>query len=154
MDILDKEDIYWLNEAIKLAHRAEAQQEVPVGAVIVMNQQRLGEGHNQPITQCDPTAHAEIVALRQAALVCNNYRLNGATLYVTLEPCAMCLGAMLQARIKRLVFGAYDSKAGAVISVFQLLESKILNHRIIWRGGLLVEQCVAPLKHFFRQKRI
>lgn len=152
-DIFNDLDYFWINEALLMAKKAALRQEVPVGAIVIANQQPIAVGHNQPISQCDPTAHGEIVALRQAALKMNNYRLNNTTLYVTLEPCAMCLGAMLQARIQRLVFGAYDPKAGAVVSVFQLLDSQKLNHRIEWRGGILTEQCAAPLKDFFHQRR-
>lgn len=143
----------WINSALSLAQRAAQQQEVPVGALVVYNDQVVGEGWNQPIGLCDPSAHAEIMALRQAATRLGNYRLLETTLYVTLEPCAMCLGAMLQARIKNLVFGAWDLKAGAVRSVFQILEAPQLNHKITWQGGILADQCATLLKDFFRSKR-
>ncbi|CAN7947449.1 unnamed protein product, partial [Ixodes hexagonus] len=136
--------------ALSLAKEAERNNEVPIGAVLVKNNEIVSEGFNQPITLNDPTAHAEIVALRRAAAKIGNYRLIDTTLYVTLEPCAMCLGAMIQARIKRLFFGAYDLRAGAVTSVFQLLEEPRLNHRIDWGGGILVEECAWILKNFFR----
>lgn len=153
MGIAISESEQWIHAAFSLARRAQEQQEVPVGAVVVYNQQVVGEGWNQPIGLCDPSAHAEIMALRQAALRLGNYRLLDTTLYVTLEPCAMCLGAMLQARIKNLVFGAWDSRAGAVRSVFQILDAPQLNHRIAWQGGILAEQCALLLKDFFRQRR-
>src|SRR3990167_7579641 len=129
-------DSHCLSLAIALAHHAEQNQEVPIGAVVSKNEKIIAEGWNQPIATNDPTAHAEIVALRKAAQFLGNYRLVDTTLYVTLEPCAMCVGAMIQARIKRLVFGAYDPLAGAVSSVFQLLDGKRLNHLVLWNGGL------------------
>ena len=143
----------WMRSALTLAQRAAGEQEVPVGAVLVYNQEIVGEGWNQPISRCDPSAHAEILALRQAAIRLNNYRLLETTLYVTLEPCAMCLGAMLQARIKNLVFGAWDPKAGAVRSVLQILDVTQLNHRIQWHGGILAEESATLLKKFFQQRR-
>lgn len=153
MGIIANNDEYWLGLALAEAQRAAERQEVPVGAVLVADEQLLAVGHNQPISSCDPTAHAEIVALRQAAQQRQNYRLTQTTLYVTLEPCAMCLGAMLHARIQRLVFGAADSRAGAVKSVFQLLDAREINHRIAWRGGILAEPCASILKQFFRERR-
>jgi tRNA(adenine34) deaminase len=146
-------DIYWLQQAIKLAKRAQKAGEVPVGAVVVLNNKIIGRGYNKPITKTDPTAHAEIVALRAAAKKVGNYRLVNAALYVTLEPCAMCLGAMIQARIKHLVFGAYDPKAGAVNSVFKLLDQNKLNHKIHYTGGLLAAECGKLLTDFFRARR-
>lgn len=146
-------DHRWINEALKLAQQAASKQEVPVGAILVSDGQIIASGHNQPISTCDPTAHAEIVVLRKASQIFNNYRLPKTTLYVTLEPCTMCLGALIQARIERLVFGAFDAKAGAVVSVFQLLDSKQLNHTVSWQGGVLAEACAAPLKLFFQQRR-
>lgn len=142
-----------IQTAILLARRAAEQEEVPVGALVVHNDQIVGEGWNQPIRLCDPSAHAEVIAIRQAAAKLGNYRLLETTLYVTLEPCAMCLGAMIQARIKNLVFGAWDPKAGAVRSVFQILDAPQLNHRVDWQGGVLADQCAAILKDFFRLKR-
>ncbi len=146
-------DDYWLSHALKLAHHAEQNHEVPIGAVLVKNNEMIAEGWNQPISSNDPTAHAEIIALRNGAKVLDNYRLVNTTLYVTLEPCAMCLGAMIQARVQRLVFGAYDVRAGAVKSVFQLLDEKRLNHRIAWQGGVMADECAAILKAFFKQRR-
>jgi tRNA(adenine34) deaminase len=144
---------HWLNAALQLARRAGEEGEVPVGALIVHNGEIIGEGWNQPIARCDPSAHAEILALRQAASRLGNYRLLGASLYVTLEPCAMCIGAMIQARIQNLVFGAWDDKAGAVHSVFQLLDSFQLNHRIDWHGGILADESATLLRNFFQQRR-
>jgi tRNA(adenine34) deaminase len=143
----------WLQSALQLARRAVEEQEVPVGAVVVYQGEIIGEGWNQPISRCDPSAHAEILALRQAASRLGNYRLLDASLYVTLEPCAMCLGAMLQARIKNLAFGAWDPKAGAVRSVFQILDAPQLNHRITWQGGILADDSATLLKDFFKQRR-
>lgn len=146
-------DTIWLNRAIELAKRAEEAGEVPVGAVVVLENEIIGSGWNQPISRCDPTAHAEIIALRDAAQNVGNYRLPNTTLYVTLEPCAMCVGAMLHARISRLVFGAYDHKTGAVASVFSFLDEEHLNHRIIYQGGILAEESGALLTNFFKKKR-
>ncbi len=149
-----QEHKFWINHALNLAQQAAIQQEVPVGAVLVCNNEIIGEGWNQPISQCDPSAHAEILALRKAALLLGNYRLPNTTLYVTLEPCAMCLGAMIQARINRLIFGAWDARAGAVRSVFQILDSPQLNHHIQWQGGILAQECAAVLKFFFTERRL
>lgn len=147
------ENVRWMQSAIQLAQRAVDEQEIPVGAVVVYRDEVIGEGWNQPIGRCDPSAHAEILALRQAASRLGNYRLLDTTLYVTLEPCAMCLGAMLQARVKNLVFGAWDPKAGAVRSVFQILDAPQLNHHIHWQGGVLAEPSLKLLKDFFQQRR-
>lgn len=139
--------------ALELAERGAALGEVPVGAALVRDDQIIGEGWNQPISGCDPSAHAEIVALRMAAQAVQNYRLPGSTLYVTLEPCTMCVGAMVHARIQRLVYGAAEPKAGAVESRARLLESDYYNHGIVWQGGVLAEQCSAQLSGFFQQRR-
>lgn len=139
--------------AMGLARRAAAEQEVPVGAVVVYDGEIIGEGWNQPIGLCDPSAHAEMIALRQAATRLGNYRLLNTSVYVTLEPCAMCVGAMLQARVKHLIFGADDPRAGAVRSVFQIPDAPALNHRIHWQGGILAEQSALLLKDFFQQRR-
>ena len=149
----DSQDMRWMQEALKLAQHAASQHEVPVGAVLVLDNEIIGTGWNQPIASIDPTAHAEIIALRNAAHKLDNYRLINTTLYVTLEPCIMCLGAMLQARITRLVFGAYDPKAGAVKSVFNILDNQQLNHRITWQGGILATECGVLLRAFFKDKR-
>lgn len=139
--------------AIRLAQRAEQQGEVPVGALIVKNDQCIAEGWNASIINHDPTAHAEMVALRNAGKVLENYRLIDATLYVTLEPCVMCMGAISHARIKRLVFGAFDPKRGAVCNAFSLAEASFLNHRIGWQGGVLEADCAEILRDFFRARR-
>jgi tRNA(adenine34) deaminase len=143
-----------MRRALELARHAEAQGEVPVGAVVVSNGTELGSGWNRPIADHDPTAHAEIVAMRAAARTLGNYRLTGSTLYVTLEPCAMCTGAMLHARIGRLVFGAADPKAGAAGSVIDLARSADFNHRMQVNPGILAEECRAVLQEFFRRRRI
>ncbi len=142
-----------MRRALALADRAEEQGEVPVGALLVIDSEVVGEGWNQPIGANDPTAHAEIVALRSAAKGCGNYRLPGSTLYVTLEPCAMCAGAIVQARIARVVYGAADSRAGAAGSVFNLLQCPGLNHRVEVTGGVLAVECEQRLKTFFQSKR-
>jgi tRNA(adenine34) deaminase len=139
--------------AIRAAGIAAAAGEVPVGAVVVRNGELIGQGHNQPVANSDPTAHAEIIALRAAALCEKNYRLNGVQLYVTLEPCAMCIGAMLHARVGRLVFGAYDSKAGAAGSVLDLANNRLFNHQMEVNGGLMQEDCAEILKNFFDSRR-
>ncbi|MCL5261019.1 MAG: tRNA adenosine(34) deaminase TadA, partial [Gammaproteobacteria bacterium] len=146
-------DIFFMEQAIHFAKEAQKLNEVPIGAVAVFENKIIGAGWNCPISTNDPTNHAEIVALRNAAKKLNNYRLVDVTLYVTLEPCAMCIGAMLYARVKRLVFGADDPKAGAVVSVFQLLDEKKLNHKIIYTGGVLKNECGKLLSDFFLAKR-
>jgi tRNA(adenine34) deaminase len=146
-------DIFWLRHALQLAEQARTAGEVPVGAVLVREEKIIGEGWNQPISARDPTAHAEIIALRQGAQFLDNYRLLNTTLYVTLEPCAMCAGAMVHARISRLVFGATDPRAGAAGSVFNIIEEKKLNHQVIYLGGVLGAECSALLKNFFQAKR-
>ncbi|PUA30920.1 MAG: tRNA adenosine(34) deaminase TadA [Cellvibrio sp. 79] len=147
------DDIRWMEYAINLAEKGKALGEVPVGAVIVKEGTILGEGFNQPITACDPTAHAEIVALRQAANHVQNYRLVDSTIYVTLEPCTMCVGALVHARIARLVFGTTEPKAGAVVSKSQLLVSDYFNHRVEYSSGLLATQCQHQLSNFFAMRR-
>ena len=153
LDKLSTDDTAWMRYAIRLAQRAETQGEVPVGAVIVKAGQVIAEGWNQPISEHDATANAEIMALRQAGSSLQNYRLIDTTLYVTLEPCVMCMGAMIHARVQRLVFGAYDVKRGAVCHALQLAEADFLNHRLDWQGGVLEETCGQLLKDFFRQRR-
>ena len=143
-----------MRHAIRLAQRAEQQGEVPVGAIVVRNDQCIAEGWNIPITSHDPTAHAEMVALRGAGVHVANYRLNDVTLYVTLEPCVMCIGAMSHARIKRLVFGAFDPKRGAVCSALSLGDAHFLNHKINWDGGVLETECSELLKAFFKARRL
>ncbi|MGR9071955.1 MAG: tRNA adenosine(34) deaminase TadA [Gammaproteobacteria bacterium] len=147
------EDEDWMRHAIRLAQRAEAEGEVPIGAVLVKDGVCIAEGWNRPIGSCDPTAHAEIEAMRKAGRVLNNYRLVDSTLYVTLEPCVMCMGAIVHARIQRLVYGAFDPVRGAVCSVLQLAEADFLNHRVEWRGGVLSETCGSMLTGFFKSRR-
>lgn len=153
-DLTNKhDDIFWMQRALALAAQGELLGEVPVGAVIVRDGQVLGEGFNQPISACDPSAHAEIVALRAAAQQTQNYRLPEATLYVTLEPCTMCVGALVHARIARLVYGTTEPKAGAVESQSRLLDSSFYNHRVVQQGGVLSLECQHQLSHFFQQRR-
>lgn len=143
----------FMRVALSLADDAESQGEVPVGAVIVYQDEIIASAHNQVISRHDPSAHAEILALREAGRVMGNYRLNQCELYVTLEPCCMCAGAMVHARIKRLVYGASDPKAGAAGSVFDLLKGAPLNHRVAFEGGLFADQSRQLLQDFFRQRR-
>lgn len=147
------EDIRWMAQALALAQQAELQDEVPVGAVIVRDDQIIGKGWNQPINSHDPTAHAEIIALRAACQHENNYRLPGATLYVTLEPCLMCAGALVHARIERVVFAASEPKTGAAGSCFDIFNNDKLNHRIICDSGVLADQSGELLRTFFRARR-
>jgi len=143
----------WMRRALALADRAENEGEVPIGAVVVRDGQLLGEGWNSVIALSDPTAHAEIVAMRDAARLIGNYRLPGATVYVTLEPCTMCAGAMIHARIATLVYAASEPKAGVVCSTCTLLDEPRYNHRISWQGGVLAEESSQRLQAFFRQRR-
>jgi tRNA(adenine34) deaminase len=142
-----------MRQALRLAQRAQDAGEVPVGAVLVLGGQVAGEGFNAPISTADPSAHAEIQALRDAACRAGNYRLPGSTLYVTLEPCAMCVGAMFHARVARVVFGAADPKTGAAGSVIDLFAEPRLNHHARVLGGVLGEECGAMLRDFFLRKR-
>ena len=146
-------DEFWMQRALELAHRAEAEGEVPVGAVLVRDEQIIGEGWNQPISASDPTSHAEIMALRSAAANINNYRLLNTTLYVTLEPCSMCAGALIHARVKRVVYGANDPKGGAAGSVFEILGTDKLNHKVEVTSGVLAKECGEVLTNFFQQRR-
>jgi len=148
------DDEKWMRLALAAAAQAGEAGEIPVGAVAVAGGEMLATASNCPITAHDPTAHAEIVALRRAAARLGNYRLPGLTLYVTLEPCLMCVGAMIHARIERLVFGAFDPKTGAVQSRWRLTEEPWHNHRIDVAGGVLAEDCGALLRQFFRAKRL
>ncbi|MBV2091742.1 MAG: tRNA adenosine(34) deaminase TadA [Candidatus Thiodiazotropha sp. (ex Ctena orbiculata)] len=155
MSAEDEHDELFMQHALMLAARAEQLGEVPVGAVVVRQGKVVGEGWNQPIGGHDPTAHAEIVALRDAAKKEKNYRLPDSTLYVTLEPCPMCAGAIVHARVRRVVFGAPDPKGGAAGSVFDLLPTDSrFNHRVEVEGGLMMEQSAKLLQDFFRRKRI
>jgi len=142
-----------MQRALQLADQAAVNQEIPVGALLIKDHHCLAEGRNQPISTCDPTAHAEIVVLRQAARYLNNYRLLDTTLYVTLEPCLMCVGAIIHARIKRVVFGAYDPKTGAVSSRFDILRDTRHNHQVECLGGVLAEACRERLQNFFKEGR-
>lgn len=148
-------DVYWMRHAVALADRAEREDdEIPVGAVVVDAQGYVvGEGWNRNISECDPSAHAEIVAMRAAGKAIGNHRLLGCTLYVTLEPCAMCAMAMVHARVVRVVFGATDPKTGAAGSVFDLLADPRHNHRVAVRGGVLADEAGSRLTAYFRRKR-
>ncbi len=146
-------DVDYMQRALLLAEEAERNGEVPVGALIVLDQQVIAEGFNQPVSSHDPTAHAEILALRRAGASQKSYRLAGATLYVTLEPCAMCMTAMVHARIERVVFGAWDLRQGAAGSAFDLSHSAALNHRVDAFGGVLSDECGRMLRLFFESKR-
>ena len=147
-------DEHWMRHALTLAQNAWQQGEVPVGAVIIRDGAILAEGWNQPITLHDPSAHAEMLAMRAAGIAAANYRLPNTTLYITLEPCLMCVGAMLHARIERVVFGAYDHKTGAAGSAFNLLQDPRHYHKIVAvQGGVLQEECAALLQAFFRERR-
>lgn len=150
---LEERDRRWMDYALRLAQRAANEGEVPVGALIVMDDEVVGEGWNAPIALHDPTAHAEIQALRNAAAKLGNYRLPGTTLYVTLEPCPMCAGAMIHARVDRVVYGAADPRSGAAGSVFNLLNGTPLNHQCKIEGGVLADECGALLKGFFKERR-
>ncbi|MFO8013123.1 MAG: tRNA adenosine(34) deaminase TadA [Phycisphaerae bacterium] len=149
----EADDARWMRDALRLAEAAREADEVPVGCVIVHDGRVIARAHNQRETLRDPTAHAEMIAITQAADALDSWRLDGCTLYVTLEPCAMCAGAMVLARIDRLVYGADDPKAGAVASVFRLLDEPRLNHRVRLTGGVLAEACGEILTAFFQAKR-
>lgn len=147
------DDEKWMRLALAQAREAERLGEVPVGAVLVRNGELLAEGFNQPITLNDPTAHAEVVVLRKAAQLASNYRLPDSTLYVTVEPCTMCAGSLVHARIKRLVYGASEPRAGAVASQLQVLSQPFYNHRVEVQGGVLAEECAELISGFFARKR-
>ncbi len=147
------DDEFWMRHALSLAQRAWDEGEVPVGAVLVLGNQVIGEGWNRPIGRHDPTAHAEIMALQQGGQVLQNYRLLDTTLYITLEPCVMCAGAMIHSRISRLVYGAADAKTGAAGSLVDILRHPGMNHQIAITDGVLAEECSALLSRFFRMRR-
>ena len=147
------EDEKWMKIASQEANLAKSKGEVPVGSIIILNNQIIAKAHNSPISNYDPTAHAEILALRYASEKLHNYRLPETTLYVTLEPCAMCLGAMVHARIKQVVFGAYDSKSGVCGSCANLTSESFFNHKIEITGGVLEQDCKQVLKAFFKKRR-
>ncbi|HEC19424.1 MAG TPA: tRNA adenosine(34) deaminase TadA [Gammaproteobacteria bacterium] len=150
---MDPRDLRWMQHALALAVLAEEKGEVPVGAVIVRNDELIAEGWNQPVLSHDPTAHAEVVALRAAGLAEKNYRLLDTTLYVTLEPCVMCAGAIIHARVGRVVYGATDPRVGAAGSAFSLLGSEQFNHVVEVEGGVLADECGELLRRFFRARR-
>jgi len=148
-----KDDAYWMKKALNQARKAEALGEVPIGAVIIKDGTILGRGFNQRECKNDPSAHAEMIAVRQASKKLNAWRLTGTTLYVTLEPCPMCMGAILLARMDRVVFGCLDPKAGAAGSLYNLAEDRRFNHRVELAGGVLKEECSEILSNFFRKLR-
>ncbi len=147
-------DSDYMKIALEEAQKAAEKDEVPVGAIVVFSGQIIGRAHNEPIGGHDPSAHAEILALRRAAEKLGNYRLTGAELYVTLEPCIMCAGAIIQARLARVIFGALDPKCGAVVSLYNILNDNRLNHRVDVTGGILKEECGEIISRFFREKRV
>ena len=151
--IVTDEDIAYMRHALLLADKAESMGEVPVGACVVVEDKIVGEGWNSPITEHDPSAHAELKAVQQAAQCIENYRLVDATLYVTLEPCSMCAGMLVHARVKRVVFGAWDAKTGAAGSVMNLLQHPALNHQIDIVPGVLADECANKLSRFFQKRR-
>jgi tRNA(adenine34) deaminase len=146
-------DLEFMQLALEEARSAAEADEVPIGAILVKGDLVLGRGNNRTIRDCDPTAHAEIIALREAARACANYRLMGATLYVTIEPCAMCAGAIIQSRLSRVVYGADDAKGGAVRSCFEVLSHSKLNHQVEVTSGVLAEESAAVLQQFFGTRR-
>jgi tRNA(adenine34) deaminase len=146
-------DSAFMRQALDLAQQAASIEEVPVGAIVVANGEVIGRGFNCPIDSNDPTAHAEIVAMRDAAKNLGNYRLSGCELYVTIEPCTMCLGAMVHARIKRVIFGALESRAGAFASNPMLMDADHFNHKVEWSGGVLEQDCSELIKEFFKGRR-
>lgn len=150
---MDSADQHYMRMALEEAREAERAGDVPVGAVVALGERVIGRGRNRTVADCDPTAHAEIVALREAALALGNYRLGGATIYVTIEPCAMCAGAIVQARPARLVYGADDPKGGAVRTCFQILSDARLNHQVEVAAGVLAGECAAVLQSFFAARR-
>lgn len=148
-----KDHYYFMSMALEQAYRADREGEVPVGAVVVKRGEVIAKAYNQVIKRDDPTAHAEILVLRKAASISKNYRLAGTGLYVTVEPCLMCGGALIQARVNKLIFGAFDPKMGAFGSIYNLAEDKRLNHRIEVESGILEEECRKLMQNFFRKRR-
>ena len=146
-------DEAWMREALRMAAEAQKLGEVPVGAVVIIDNEIVGRGSNRPINRVDPTAHAEIEALRDAAQQIGNYRLSGASLVVTIEPCTMCAGALVHARVERLVFGVREPRAGAVVSSASVLDNPKLNHRVGVTEGVLADECASLLTEFFRSRR-
>ena len=153
MSSAGKADDEFMRAALELGHEARRRGEVPVGAVVVLDGEVIGEGFNQPIAASDPTAHAEIVAMRDASKRIGNYRLTGAHLYVTIEPCQMCVGAMVHARIARVIYGTREPKAGAIESAMRAHEHPSLNHRLEATGGVLEDECRAVIQEFFAERR-
>lgn len=148
------DDAFFMRKALELADQAAAESEVPVGAVLVVNNKIIASASNRPIAEHDSSAHAEIRVLRQAGAMLSNYRIPASTLYVTIEPCTMCVGAMIHARVERLVYGAAEPRAGAVESQLQLLDQDFYNHKMQYSSGVLADQCGAKLTDFFRAKRL
>ena len=146
-------DDFWMGFAVEEAKLARQKEEVPIGAIILLNNEIIGRGHNQPIKSCDPTAHAEIIALREAARKIENYRLSEAMMYVTIEPCAMCAGAIVNARIKRLVFGTIEPRQGAISSIFQICSNSSLNHQVNVTAGIKEAECKDLMQVFFKARR-
>ncbi len=146
-------DVKWMQRALELAQKARAHDEVPVGAVIVHEDKIIGEGWNQPISSNDPTAHAEMIALRDAGNNVGNYRLPNSTMYVTLEPCAMCAGAIIHARLSKIIFAVTDPKTGACGSIFNLLQAEELNHKVEIDKGIMEDECRSLIQTFFKDKR-
>ncbi|NLQ18052.1 tRNA adenosine(34) deaminase TadA [Marinomonas sp. M1K-6] len=146
-------DQEWMERAIALADKAASESEIPVGAIVVLNNEMIGEGYNSPISNCDPTAHAEIQAIRMACKTMNNYRLPGATLYVTLEPCSMCAGAMVHSRIDRVVYAATEPKSGIIESQGRFFDAPFLNHKVKVESGVLAEKASLQLTQFFQYRR-
>ena len=153
VDAYNERDVFWMQHALALADKAEALGEVPVGACVVVDDKVIGEGWNTPILDHDPSAHAELRAVREAANFVKNYRVIDATLYVTLEPCSMCAGMLVHARVKRVVFGAWDAKTGAAGSVMNLLQHPALNHQTEIVSGVLADECADKLSNFFKKRR-
>lgn len=153
IDTYNERDVFWMQHALTLADKAEALGEVPVGACVVVDDKVIGEGWNTPILDHDPSAHAELRAVREAANFVKNYRVIDATLYVTLEPCSMCAGMLVHARVKRVVFGAWDAKTGAAGSVMNLLQHPALNHQTEIVSGVLADECADKLSNFFKKRR-
>lgn len=153
VDAYNERDVFWMQHALTLADKAEALGEVPVGACVVVDDKVIGEGWNTPILDHDPSAHAELRAVREAANFVKNYRVIDATLYVTLEPCSMCAGMLVHARVKRVVFGAWDAKTGAAGSVMNLLQHPALNHQTEIVSGVLADECADKLSNFFKKRR-
>ncbi len=149
----DTVDQYWMKEALIEAAKGRALNEVPVGAVVVFNGEIIGRGYNQPISGCNPVAHAEVLALQEAAAALKNYRLVDCELFVTLEPCTMCAGAIIHSRVKRVVFGAYEPKAGALVSQSRVLELPYMNYKVAMTEGVLEQECSEIISGFFRDRR-